>query len=647
MNIVIFSVLSLHVVTSVLLTGAFSLLLLAGPPQTATFHRWESAVISSTRWLSIAALLSGVFWLAARTAVFEGRAEAVIDPDAILHAMSNTWPGFILMSRLSLLLTLTVFLWVGGSVATKPNWYAARGQAFFLATVALGLFGASGHSAAISNSLWPLINDMTHLVGVGLWVGGLPPLAMLLYAAGRESAKPDIYAIRAIQRFSHLAMIVVLVLGLSGSVSAWLLVESVPGLFGTSHGHLLLGKLTLLFVVLLLAAASRARLHSLSATDDITAHQTARRMTWFIIIETGLVLLLVGFAVAMTITAPARHEEPSWPLPFRLSFEAITDSTTSQLFMLAPLILFILGLALLLVPLVYPKHLYPRSRRRALIVGAIAILACFGTAFGLRPFLVDAYPTSFVTSPIPYQAGSVVEGLTIYQSQNADSALLPLPSVNSSLVRKDRRMPGEIFSQLKDGAQKTDQVLSDEQLWSVVNYLQTANAYKDKRLIGPEVVPEGAWLAASDFPITMGLLAPWQLRDYRGRRMVLLVLYSLPESRARMIELARRYGALSVLGVEVVAVAPTASPERIAELGTSPPVLFPVVTDGNHEITAAYRLLAPADKHTEILIDRQGYIRAIWRGSETGMPEASSVQAQVEKLNEEKAPPPIPELHIH
>ena len=65
----------------------------------------------------------------------------------------------------------------------------------------------------------------------------------------------------------------------------------------------------------------------------------------------------------------------------------------------------------------------------------------------------------------------------------------------------------------------------------------------------------------------------------------------------------------SVIGVEVIAVPTHASSEAIRELGASPPVLFPVVTDGNDDIVATYRMFAPGP-HAEILIDRQGYIRA-------------------------------------
>jgi hypothetical protein len=59
-------------------------------------------------------------------------------------------------------------------------------------------------------------------------------------------------------------------------------------------------------------------------------------------------------------------------------------------------------------------------------------------------------------------------------------------------------------------------------------------------------------------------------------------------------------------------------------------------------------MFARGAAHAELLIDRQGYIRAIWRGDQPGdTPETEVIQAQVEKLNEEKAPPPPPDDHIH
>jgi peroxiredoxin len=189
--------------------------------------------------------------------------------------------------------------------------------------------------------------------------------------------------------------------------------------------------------------------------------------------------------------------------------------------------------------------------------------------------------------------------------------------------------------------------LEENDRWNVINYIRALGFAADTRHVGREVEPDHAWLLAPDFTFSVGPLTPMSLGDFRGRRLVLVVLYALPGSRERMSELARRYGALSVQGVEVFAVSPQASFQAIAALGSQPPVLFPVATDGNEAIATAYRLFAPGSAHAEFLIDRQGFIRAIWRSDRGGMPDSSDVQRQVERLNEEREPPPLADDHIH
>ena len=78
---------------SVLLTGAFFLLLLAGQLQTDFMRIWERRVLSWAQWLVIAALASGVVVLVAQTALFEGRPGAALDPQAMLRAMLDTQFG--------------------------------------------------------------------------------------------------------------------------------------------------------------------------------------------------------------------------------------------------------------------------------------------------------------------------------------------------------------------------------------------------------------------------------------------------------------------------------------------------------------------------------------------------------------------------
>jgi putative copper resistance protein D len=559
------------------------------------------------------------------------------------------------MVRHGLLIVLATFLFLGGDVTARQNWIAARGEAFLLAALALVLLGSSSHLAASSESPWPQANDMVHLLGAGIWVGGLPPLALLLYGASRHAAAPDPYAVRTMQRFSRVALVTVLILVGSGLASAWLLVGGVAGLLGTTHGHLLLAKLAVLVPALLLAAASRAVLPTLSSPIAARPSATARRMALFIAIEAGLVLVLLGLATAMTLTTPALHDDPVWPWPVRISLDTGPELPILQRLVQRPIEFALVGSGLTILAIVFLVR-----RRPILLFGTLFALVASGAAFGLQPLLVGAYPTSFVRPPLTYTAGSIAEGMAVYQAHcgschgtpAADRAAPAGSAVDLLAPGTARRSAGDLFWLITHGRPDRGMPefgsrLQEAQRWHVINFLRALGATADRRRVGAVVEPNDAWLAAPDVTIAVGPLTPTTLSDYRGKRMVLLVLYSRPGSRARMIELARQYGTLSVLGVEVVAVPPHSSPEAIAELGQSPPVLFPVVTDGNEDIAAAYRLFAHGAAHAELLIDRQGYIRAIWGSDQTGMPEADAVQAQVERLNEEKSPPPVPDEHVH
>jgi putative copper export protein len=181
MTTLLFGAQWVHLAQCVLLTGAFFLLLLAGRPVTDFMRRWEQRVLYWARWLVIIALASGAVVLAVQAGLFEGRPEAALEPQAIWHAMMDTRPGFLWMMRHGLLIVLAAFLFLDGDVSARQNWIAARGEAFLLAALALILLGSSSHVAASSESPWPQVIDMTHLLGAGIWVGGLPPLALLLY----------------------------------------------------------------------------------------------------------------------------------------------------------------------------------------------------------------------------------------------------------------------------------------------------------------------------------------------------------------------------------------------------------------------------------------------------------------------------------
>lgn len=637
MRVLLLGALWVHLAASVALVGAFFMLLVAGSTRGATARRWDETVVRYARALVLIALGSGVVWLLVRTALFENRPGAALEPRAVWHAVLDTWPGLVWLARHALLVMLGAFLAIPADVAGKWNWIAARGQALLLATLALVLTSASSHAAAITpGTAWAVAIDVTHVLGTGLWAGGLVALGLLLRAAGSERGADALpYAVMATRRFSRAALIVMLALIVSGVANAMTQVETIAGLAGTTHGRLLLAKLAVLVPILVIAVVNRTRI-----LPSLSTPRIVRRLAVFVALEAGLALLLLALAAAMTLTTPARHGEPVWPLPFRLSLEALLDVPARRRAFLGSQLV-VLGVVVLIAALV------ARRRRAPVLAGALA-LVLLGSGVAVPPLVVDAYPTTYRRPPLTYHVASIASGMAVYREQCAEchgptgaggGAVGDLRGPPTS-----RRHAGELFWLVTHGVAPSMPAfagrLTEAQRWDVINFIRALGAAEDGKRLGHEVQPDRAWLIPPDFTVAVGPLAPGALRDHRGRRMVLVVLYTLPGSRARLSELARRYDLLSVLGVEIIAVPLHAPTDALGELGAAPPVLFPVVTDGAAEVAATYRMFAPGP-HAELLVDRQGYIRAIWRGAPGGL------QAQVEKLNAEKDVPPFPDDHVH
>jgi len=643
-----------HLASGVLLTGAFYMLLLAGPPATSAARRWDRVVLSLARVLVLSALVSGIAWLMLRTAAFEGRAHAALEAHAVLHAVLDTWPGLVWLAQHGVLVVLGAFVLARADVEARRNRVAARGEALALAALALGLASASGHAAAITpGGASAVAVDAAHLLAAGLWVGALVPLALLLRAAGRaDGADCRPYARRAARRFSRVALIAVLVLIGSGAMRAIAEIGGIAGLVGTPHGRLLLAKLALLVPILALAGVSRTRFLPALSAPDVEGRPALRRLAAFVALEAALALVVLALAAGMTLATPARHGDPTWPLPFRLSLEAVLDTPAAKARALLGGGLALAGLAAMIAAV------RARRRRAPILTAALALLTV-GAGVALPPLAVDAFPTTYRRPLVTYHAGSIAAGLTTYRERCAschgadgagDASARP-PAGDLRAAPAARRSAGELYWLVTHGVPARgmppfEARLDDAQRWNVINFIRALGAADAARGIGPQAEIDRAWLVAPDFAISVGPLAPGALRDYRGQRMVLLVLYTLPGSRARMAELAQSYNVLSIIGVEIVAVPTDGSPDAIAALGSSPPVLFPVVTSGAADIVATYRLFAPGP-HAELLIDRQGYIRAIWRGDPSSAPRAAAVQSQVERLNEERSPPPFPDDHVH
>jgi hypothetical protein len=185
-----------------------------------------------------------------------------------------------------------------------------------------------------------LSTEMLHVWAAGAWLGALVPLLICLVAMPPEEA-----AI-ALRRFFPLGLGAVSVIAATSVVQAVYLVGSVPALIGTQYGRVAVLK-SLLFIVLLgFAALNR---FFLSARPRAGLRQS-------ITVETGFALAVMFAAGFLAHLTPGAHEQPVWPLPWRIDLTA-------------------------------PK------------------LA-----------LVPAYPTSFFMSPTGFAASSIVHGERVYQA---------------------------------------------------------------------------------------------------------------------------------------------------------------------------------------------------------------------------------------
>ncbi len=130
------------------------------------------------------------------------------------------------------------------------------------------------------------------------------------------------------------------------------------------------------------------------------------------------------------------------------------------------------------------------------------------------------------------------------------------------------------------------------------------------------------------------------------------MLFTLPQSRPRLSQLARNYDILRLMGAEVIAVPTDGGEQIISRLGASPRILFPVATQGGQEILAAYSFFWPGTQaaspaHAEFLVDRQGFLRARWIPDGKGWTEITALLAEIQQLNQEVPATSPPDEHVH
>src|SRR5690606_16522174 len=132
-----------------------------------------------------------------------------------------------------------------------------------------------------------------HLLAASLWSGGL---LMILMLWGRHRYEAE----RLLPTFSSASLTAVVVLAVSGLASSTLYLLDLSYLVETRWGLLLIGKLVVLGIVILLAAAIRRRMR----------RNGVHRIGAMLKLDLLLIIVITGLAALMTESEPIPANQP-------------------------------------------------------------------------------------------------------------------------------------------------------------------------------------------------------------------------------------------------------------------------------------------------------------------------------------------------
>jgi mono/diheme cytochrome c family protein len=382
----------------------------------------------------------------------------------------------------------------------------------------------------------------------------------------------------------------------------------VPGLFGTDYGRIALVKLGLFAVLLTLAAINR-----LALTDRLagTAPDAARHMRVSVATEAVLGTLVVLTAGFLASHAPGTHEQPVWPFAWRPSLSAFyvpdlrNEVTLALLAVGAAVIIAVIGV-------VWPKVRWP-----ALVVAAITLALAVPH---LDLLFVEAYPTSFFTSPTEFAATAIVHGAKLFaancvvchgaegRGDGPSAKSLPLRPADLTAEHFWAHSDGELFWYISHGFAAPDgplampgfeTTLSSEGRWELIDYLRAHNAGESMRTTGKWAHP----LPIPQFDIACANGRTLDLDDLRGRVLRIVAVSgdesTVPEAPA---------------GIDITTVVlphRLAAGTHLANCVASEPetwVAFSILSGVSGEALAG----------EQALVDQNAWLRAAWRPGEPG-----------------------------
>jgi putative copper resistance protein D len=429
----------------------------------------------------------------------------------------------------------------------------------------------------------------------------------------------------------------------------------VPALIGTAYGRLLLVKLALFMAMVALAAVNRWSLTPRLDRGNNGARRALRRNA---ILETAAGIAIVTVVGALGVTIPAAHQPAVWPFDHTLSWEPAQQSLGIRAALVAAGALACIAAGAILRGI-------RRHRASLWVAGLAGIVAAGSTCDWL--LAVPAYPTTYLTSPVPYSVDSIVHGATLYRQdcgachgahghsdgpQATSLSLRPVDLAEHALHHR----AGNLFWWIAHGIPGTPMPgfapqLSDMDVWDVVQFLRAQAQAARAVTLTNRVEPRHA-IEVPDFSFEIAGQGQASLKQRRANEVTLLVFYTLPQSLPRLHELASAEPRFAAAGARVIAV-PLGQSSTSAGAGTAGDL---ILATARPNAAAAYAMFArrPSDKgdvaleHAEFLIDAQGYLRARWIGDPAAQTDRTvEILREIKQLDDERPRAPPPEEHAH
>lgn len=200
-------------------------------------------------------------------------------------------PAVMFHTATGLSMTISLFLSLVGFFILLRNKWVDLGWVLFL----LAAKSISGHAMAAEPPVVTVLLDLIHLLAASLWVGGLGFL-MIFWRSHQEAIK------RFLPVFSKTALVSIIVLVITGTLTTVMFLPKLSYLFETTWGNFLLAKIVLVALVICVGAILRKRIKK--TIDPIS--------TW-LKVDLALMILILSITGIFTYLSPLPANQPlSW-----------------------------------------------------------------------------------------------------------------------------------------------------------------------------------------------------------------------------------------------------------------------------------------------------------------------------------------------